>query len=233
MASAPEAQALTGVCAPARAPSSSETAAAGPLGMSIGTASGKTRRGPFSRRLSHWSSRVQTPPMPEPMATPSRSGSTSGVAGVGPRLAGGDEGVLARGVEAAGLDLGRATRSGGVLDRRGEGDGQLVAWRPSRTVMVRAPDRPARMASQVSGTVPPRGVVAPRPVTTMRCSRLVIGGAPWISGAAVCAVLGRGAGMAVPRGRRVRLRRRRRRPAPPAGTGRHRRSPEGQPWRWR
>ena len=46
--------------------------------MSIGTASGKTRRTPFSLRMSHWSSRVHTPPMPVPIATPRRSGSISG-----------------------------------------------------------------------------------------------------------------------------------------------------------
>ncbi len=38
--------------------------------------------------------------------------------------------------------------------------------------IVRAPDLPARMASQVSGTVPPTGVVAPSPVTTTRRSRM-------------------------------------------------------------
>ena len=48
----PEAQAETGTCTPARAESSRPTAAPGPFGMSIGTASGETRRGPFSRRVS-------------------------------------------------------------------------------------------------------------------------------------------------------------------------------------
>ena len=48
MPSAPLAQALTGQCAPARAVRSSDTAAAGPFGISIGTASGNTRRGPLS-----------------------------------------------------------------------------------------------------------------------------------------------------------------------------------------
>ena len=76
--SAPEAQAETVVCAPARAPSCSETLPAEVLGMSIGTARGKTRRTPFSLRMSHWSSRVHTPPMPVPIATPRRSGSISG-----------------------------------------------------------------------------------------------------------------------------------------------------------
>src|SRR5688572_27466943 len=44
--------------------------------------------------------------------------------------------------------------------------------------MVRAPERPARIASQVSGTVPPTGVVAPRPVTTTRRCSVMAGCAP-------------------------------------------------------
>ena len=48
-ASAPEAQADTGVWTPARARSSSPTTAAEPLGMSIGIVCGLTRRGPVSR----------------------------------------------------------------------------------------------------------------------------------------------------------------------------------------
>jgi hypothetical protein len=52
MASAPEAQALTGECTPALAPISRLTVAAGPLGMSMGTVSGSTRRAPRSLRVS-------------------------------------------------------------------------------------------------------------------------------------------------------------------------------------
>ena len=48
IASLPDAQAETGVCTPALAPSARPTSAAGPFGISIGTASGETRRGPFS-----------------------------------------------------------------------------------------------------------------------------------------------------------------------------------------
>jgi hypothetical protein len=48
MASAPEAQADTGVWTPALAPTSMPIAAAGPFGMSMGTVNGKNRRGPFS-----------------------------------------------------------------------------------------------------------------------------------------------------------------------------------------
>ena len=46
IASAPVAQALATQWTPAWAPSSSPTQAAGPLGMSIGTVCGETRRGP-------------------------------------------------------------------------------------------------------------------------------------------------------------------------------------------
>lgn len=45
MASLLEAQADTGVCTPARAPSSRPTLAAAEFGISIGIASGDTRRG--------------------------------------------------------------------------------------------------------------------------------------------------------------------------------------------
>jgi hypothetical protein len=47
-ASLPDAQAEIGVFAAARAPSARLTLAAGALGISIGTASGETRRAPFS-----------------------------------------------------------------------------------------------------------------------------------------------------------------------------------------
>ena len=52
MASLPEAQAEVGACTAARAPYLRLTLAAGALGMSIGTASGETRRAPFSSRVS-------------------------------------------------------------------------------------------------------------------------------------------------------------------------------------
>src|SRR5664280_163017 len=175
MASAPEEQALTGACAPARAPSSRDTAAAGPLTISMGTASGKTRRTPFSFRVSHWSSSVLTPPMPVPMTTPRRSGSTSGA----PASAQASRAAI-RPYWPAG-----SSRRASTLARTSKGDCLMVAaiftgsWyvsTQSNGIRV-TPDRPARTASQVSVTLPPTGVVAPRPVTTMRCSVFeVIGG---------------------------------------------------------
>jgi hypothetical protein len=52
IASLPDAHAETGVCTPALASTIRPTEAAGPLGISIGMASGETLRGPFSRRAS-------------------------------------------------------------------------------------------------------------------------------------------------------------------------------------
>ncbi len=52
MASAPEAQALTVVCTPARAPSSRLIHPAEPFGMSIGTVYGDSRCQPFSLSVS-------------------------------------------------------------------------------------------------------------------------------------------------------------------------------------
>ena len=52
MASLPEAHAETGVFTAARAPTYRLICAAGALGISIGTARGETRRGPFSFSVS-------------------------------------------------------------------------------------------------------------------------------------------------------------------------------------
>ncbi len=166
IASAPEAQALTGVWTPARAPSSMPTAAAGPLGMSIGTVSGKTRRGPFSFNVSYADSRVHTPPMPVAMTTPSRSGSSSGR----PASAQASR-EAARAYCPEGSSRRVSTRAscsdGSTATDAAKVTGRSISVTQS-WVRVRAPERPARAASQVVGTSPPMGVVAPRPVTTMR-----------------------------------------------------------------
>ena len=94
-----EAQAETTVRMPARAWRSMPIAAPGPFGMSIGTVMGSTRRGPRSRRVSHASSSVQTPPMPVDQSTASRSGADLGRTGIRPGLAARDERELARRVE--------------------------------------------------------------------------------------------------------------------------------------
>ena len=76
IASLLEAQADTGAWAPAWAPSRRLTLPAVAFAISIGMASGETRRGPFSLCTSHWPSRVCRPPMPVAMTTPRRSRST-------------------------------------------------------------------------------------------------------------------------------------------------------------
>ncbi len=73
-----EAHADATVRAKARALKCSERFPAAAFGMSMGTVIGITRRGPFSRRVSHASSSVQTPPIPVAKSTPRRSGSMSG-----------------------------------------------------------------------------------------------------------------------------------------------------------
>src|SRR6476620_579080 len=176
MASSPEAQADTGVWAPARAPISSETAAEDALGMSMGTARGKTRRGPFSRRLSHWSSSVQTPPIPVPMQAARRSGSTSGAPASAQASREAMRAYWALGSSRRTSTL-VSTSSGWVWIVAANFTGSSYFSTQSKG-MVFAPDRPARMASHVSGTLPPTGVVAPRPVTTTRRSAVMAGSAP-------------------------------------------------------
>ena len=63
---------------PPWAPNSIPTVAAGALGMSAGTAVGRTRRGPFSLRVSHASMTDRTGPMPGETDTARRWGATCG-----------------------------------------------------------------------------------------------------------------------------------------------------------
>ncbi len=73
-----EAHALTTERANAFAPNCSDRLPAPAFGISIGTVSGITRRGPFSRSVSQASSSVHRPPMPVAQSMPRRSGATSG-----------------------------------------------------------------------------------------------------------------------------------------------------------
>src|SRR5690606_488817 len=141
------------------------TAAAAAFGMSMGTVMGSTRRGPFSLRVSHASSSLQSPPMPVEYSTPRRSGSTSG--------------------EPASAQASREAMSANWLI----GSSRLISWRSSTSsgrtfasaakvtgssssltqswMSVAAPDSPASRAFQVSGAVPPSGDDVPMPVTTI------------------------------------------------------------------
>src|SRR6476661_5883758 len=108
--------------------------------------------------------------MPDPMAAPRRSGSTSGF----PASAHASRAAM----RAYWLD--GSSRRVSTLVRTSPGGMAIVAakvtgssYLPTQSNSIgRAPDRPASRASHVSVAVPPRGVVAPRPVTTTRRSRL-------------------------------------------------------------
>src|SRR3954453_53415 len=164
MASAPVAHALAIECTPALAPSSRPTYAAGPLGISIGTVCGLTRRGPEASRMSSWMSRVCAPPMPLPKLTASRSGSRPASAR--------PESAHAWCAALSAIASERSSRRSFTRSRTSEGS--TASWAAMRTgscsahswVSALTPERPASMASQVGATDPPNGVVAPSPVTT-------------------------------------------------------------------
>ena len=165
MLSVDDAQADTIVCTAARAENSIPTAAAGPLGMSMGTVSGMTRREPSSRSVSQALSRVQAPPIPVPQDTASRSGSTSGAPAschasraeirakrlLGSRRLASTRVRFSSTTEAS---MGAAKSTG------------MPYFSDQSLVRVRAPDVPARAARQVASAPVPRGVTAPSPVTT-------------------------------------------------------------------
>ena len=79
------------------------TCAAALLSISPGTVNGLTRRGPRVRRISYCSSRTCTPPMPEPMSTPTRRGIMLGHVepGIGQSFPGGRDGKVEEAIHAA------------------------------------------------------------------------------------------------------------------------------------
>ena len=164
MASAPDAQALTGVCTPPRAPSASPTRPAGPLGISIGTVCGETRRAPLASRTSSWASIVSAPPMPVPTTTASRSGSTPGAPACSH--------ASSAASRASCWDRSRVrarTRprrsTGSVGDPGAEPD--RACPRPTASSSRAVPERPAsRRLPRCRRRRRPSGVTAPRPVTT-------------------------------------------------------------------
>ena len=165
MASVEDAHADTAVRTPPRAAMSIPTAAAGPFGISMGTVIGRTRRGPRSFRVSNASRSVQTPPIPVENSTARRSGATSGL----PASAQASRAEIS----ANWLDGSRRFTSCGVSTSAEA----TAAW-PAKVTgtsycaihsfsIVEMPDSPASKRSQVVLTSPPRGVVAPIPVTTI------------------------------------------------------------------
>src|SRR3954453_3734268 len=164
IASAPEAQALPGACTPPLAPIARPTAAAGPLGMSIGMVKGETRFGPFSSKTSSWPSRVSAPPMPVPKTTAMRSGGTSSEPAPDSSHASWAATTAACWLRSSRRARTRSRCSTGSLAIR------ATSWAgyslTQSSVMRLIPDRPASNASHVLATSPPSGVVAPRPVMT-------------------------------------------------------------------
>src|SRR6185312_3256958 len=160
------------VCAPARAPRSRLTAAAGPLGMSMGTVIGRTRRGPFSFRVSQALSSVQTPPMPVAKATARRSWSISSMPA---SFQASRAATTANCVEGS-------MRLSSTRDRTSPAGDEALAAKCTgseycsthSSVKVWAPETPFRALAQRVGTSPPIGVVAPRPViTTLRAINIL------------------------------------------------------------
>ena len=155
IASLPDAHADTGVCTPALAPIARPTFAAGLFGISIGTASGETRRGPFSlqRVVVGQQRRDATDARGHRHAETLRVDVLAVRARRRPRLQRGDHRELSGPVQPSRLDpLEHLGRLHG--DPRGDPDRQFL--RPVLGEM-RTPDVPASMASQVVGTSPPRG----------------------------------------------------------------------------
>src|SRR5690349_22834170 len=162
IASEPVAQALATQCTPAWALSSRPTQAAGPLGMSIGTVCGDTRRGPLASRMSSWFSSVCAPPMPEPMLTARRSLSISGA----PASAHASRAAMIAVISE------RSSRRAWTRSITSVGSTASCAamrtgsWAAHSWVSGPTPERPVTIPSHVEATSPPSGVVAPSPVMT-------------------------------------------------------------------
>ena len=175
MASLLDAQADTGACAPARAPSRMLTLPADALAISIGMASGLTRRDPFS----FWTSQLAEQGVQaadaggdghaEPVAV-DRVVLLQAEAGVAPGLHRRDHAPAGPSGPGAGPRPGPAPRSGRPRRAAAILTGKVVG---PVGLDARTPDRPASSASQVLATSPPSGVVAPIPVTTTRVRDMV------------------------------------------------------------
>src|SRR5579875_2191971 len=160
IASAPEAQALTSECAPARALNSMLIQPADPFG--IGTVYGEMRCQPLLLSVSYAASVEPMPPIPLVTATPSRSGSgcgepASAQASRAATSANCSQRSIRRACTRPTASAGSAAACAAMRTGRSRAHGSVIA---------RTPLRPASIAAQVDATSPPSGVVAPSPVTT-------------------------------------------------------------------
>src|SRR6478609_2209699 len=130
-----------------------------------------TLRRPSVSSRSSWLSRVCAPPMPVPTTHPSRSGSRSG----SPASAQASRAATSatcwhrssrRASTLASTSVGSTFR--GALIRTGR---LYLSTQGSSRILT--PLVPSSMACQVSGAVPPMGVVAPMPVTTTSWSLVI------------------------------------------------------------
>ena len=130
----------------------------------MGTVCGLTSRAPLLFKVSYWSNIVITPPMPEAITTPKRSLSTSGEPA---SFHASRDAMMANCSDLSNLRI--STRSicslGSIATRAAKETGSKEVH---SSVSVRTPLFPASSADHVVRTSPPRGVVAPSPVTTTR-----------------------------------------------------------------
>lgn len=161
----PEEQALTVACTPRRALTSSATAAAEPLPIDIGTVMGGTRRQPRVLRVSQPSMIEVMSPSAAETTTATRLGA------VVPSSRPASAQASAAAVTANWAERLRRRRCrcsspapGSTFARPPSSGGRSLAHDSSSSSP--SPLSPRSIASQVVATVPPSGVVSPRPVTT-------------------------------------------------------------------
>ena len=170
IASAPDAQADTGVCAPPCRPRSMATWPAAASGISIGTVRGLTRVGPPAVSWLCCSCIVWSPPMPVPSTTATRAGSMPPIdadampqasrAASNPRCAQRSERRSSSGSRAW-------VASSGTQPAKRTGRSSLQA-----AVRALMPDRPVITPSHVEAALVPRGETEPQPtIETRRAHR--------------------------------------------------------------
>ena len=163
--SVPDAHADTQVRAPPRVLRSMEIAAAAALGMSMGMVMGRTRRAPFSFITSHASRSVPSPPIPVAKSTRMRSLSSPGSPASAQASRAAMTASCAEGSRRL-ISMRSRTSTAGTFTRPAKVTGSSCCSTHS-SVRLRIPVSLLRRAVHVSRTLPPRGEVAPMPVTTM------------------------------------------------------------------